>query len=79
MYLAVVLDAHSPRVVGWNLDRTLAGPLTLAALEMALELRGPQPGLVHHSDRRATKSRSLRVSIHAPYAGGDRGRSPGRS
>lgn len=51
VYLAVVLDAHSRRLVGWNLDRTLAGPLTVGALEMALARRGPQPGLVPHSDR----------------------------
>jgi putative transposase len=51
VYLAVVLDAYSRRVIGWALDRTLETELTLAALQMALELRNPAPGLVHHSDR----------------------------
>jgi putative transposase len=36
---------------GWELDRTLAARLTIAALEQAIEKRGPEPGLVHHSDR----------------------------
>jgi putative transposase len=51
VYLAVVLDAFSRRVIGWALDRTLEGELTLAALRMALQCRLPAPGLVHHSDR----------------------------
>jgi putative transposase len=51
VYLAVVLDAYSRRVIGWALDRTLETELPLAALQMALELRNPAPGLVHHSDR----------------------------
>jgi len=51
VYLSVVLDAFSRRVVGWALDRTLEANLALAALSMALEQRRPAPGLVHHSDR----------------------------
>ena len=51
VYLAVVLDAFSRRVVGWALDRTLEANLALDALSMALEQRQPGPGLVHHSDR----------------------------
>jgi transposase InsO family protein len=51
VYLAVVLDAFSRRVVGWALDRTLQDELTIGALNMALEQRSPAPGLVHHSDR----------------------------
>ena len=51
VYLAVILDAYSRRVVGWALERTLADTLTLQALRMALEERRPAPGLVHHSDR----------------------------
>ena len=50
VYLAVVLDKFSRKVVGWNLDRTLTARLPLAALEMALDARTPGPGLVHHSD-----------------------------
>jgi len=51
VYLAVVLDAFSRRVVGWALGRTLEAELAIAALRMALALRNPSPGLVHHSDR----------------------------
>jgi putative transposase len=51
VYLAVILDAFSRKVVGWELDRTLATRLTKAALEKAIAFRQPPPGLVHHSDR----------------------------
>jgi len=51
VFLALVLDAFSRRVIGWALDRTLQDQLTLAALKMALSQRSVQPGLVHHSDR----------------------------
>jgi putative transposase len=51
VYLAVVLDAFSRKVVGWALERTLATRLTRAALEQAIAERQPLPGLVHHSDR----------------------------
>jgi transposase InsO family protein len=51
VYLAVILDAFSRRVIGWALDRTLEDDLTIAALRMALAGRNPAPGLVHHSDR----------------------------
>lgn len=51
VYLAVMLDAYSRKVVGWALERTLAARLPIAALESALAERHPPPGLVHHSDR----------------------------
>jgi len=51
VYLAVILDSFSRKVVGWELDRTLATRLPLAALECAIVERKPPPGLVHHSDR----------------------------
>jgi transposase InsO family protein len=51
VYLAVVIDAFSRRVIGWALDVTVEDDLPVAALRMALELRRPAPGLVHHSDR----------------------------
>ncbi len=51
VYLAVILDGFSRKVVGWALDRTLAARLTIAALGQAIEKRRPEPGLVHHSDR----------------------------
>jgi len=51
VYLAVVLDAFSRRVIGWALGRTLEAELAVTALRMALIERQPTPGLVHHSDR----------------------------
>jgi transposase InsO family protein len=52
VYLAIVLDAFSRRVVGWELDDHLNASLPIAALKMAIETRRPKPGsLVHHSDR----------------------------
>jgi putative transposase len=51
VFLAVILDAHSRRVIGWALDRTMEDDLTLSALRMALSRRTVEPGLVHHSDR----------------------------
>jgi putative transposase len=51
VYLAVVLDAFSRWVVGWELGRTLAARLAVMALERAVAERKPGPGLVHHSDR----------------------------
>jgi len=51
VYLAVVLDTFSRRVIGWALGRTLEAELALTALRMAVIERKPAPGLVHHSDR----------------------------
>jgi len=51
VYLAVVLDAFSRRVIGWALDRHLTTELTLKALQLALATRSVKVGLVHHSDR----------------------------
>lgn len=51
IYLAVVLDAFSRRVIGWALQRYLDTRLTMQALERALSCRQVQDGLVHHSDR----------------------------
>jgi putative transposase len=51
VFLAVILDAYSRRVIGWELNRTLEDDLTIAALGMALSRRTILPGLVHHSDR----------------------------
>jgi len=54
LYLAVLLDLYSRRVVGWAMSEHNDDALTLAALRMALDQRQPEPGLVHHSDRGAT-------------------------
>ena len=51
VYLAVVLDAYSRRVIGWALDRTLEDDLAMAALKIAFQRRKPSSGLTHHSDR----------------------------
>jgi putative transposase len=51
VYLAVILDGYSRKVVGWALERSLTSALPRAALERALAERRPAVGLVHHSDR----------------------------
>jgi putative transposase len=51
LYLAVVLDLFSRRVVGWSMSEHIDTQLVLGALEMALEGRQPPQGLIHHSDR----------------------------
>jgi transposase InsO family protein len=51
VYLAVVLDAYSRRVIGWSLGQAMNSGLVVRALKKALEERRPSPGLVHHSDQ----------------------------
>jgi putative transposase len=51
LYLAVVLDMFSRRVVGWAMDVRITQELTVNALRMAIATRRPLPGLLHHSDR----------------------------
>ena len=51
IYLAVVIDLYSRRVVGWAIDRRMKKALVIRALMMAINLRKPPPGLIHHSDR----------------------------
>jgi transposase InsO family protein len=51
LYLAVILDLASRRVVGWSMKQTLDASLAINALVMALEARCPHDGLLHHSDR----------------------------
>lgn len=53
LYLAVIIDLYSRRVVGWAMDTHLRTQLVVKALQMALRGRRIQPGLVHHSDRGA--------------------------
>ena len=50
LYLAIVLDAWSRRVVGWSMDARASADLVTRALEMALDRRRPRGGLIHHSD-----------------------------
>jgi transposase-like protein len=51
LYLAVMLDLFSRRIVGWAMADHLGHELALAALDMAIARQRPSPGLVHHSDR----------------------------
>jgi transposase InsO family protein len=51
VYVAVILDAHSRRVIGWAVAEHLGASLAVEALRMALAERPPAPGLIHHSDR----------------------------
>jgi len=51
VYLAVILDMFSRRIIGWSLGRNLRSQLPLCALERAIANRKPPPGVVHHSDQ----------------------------
>lgn len=51
LYLAIVLDLFSRRIVGWAADKRMQKGLAMEALQRALALRQPKPGLIHHSDR----------------------------
>lgn len=51
LYVAVLMDLYSRRIVGWAMDEQMTTTLTLSALEMALQQRPVPVGLLHHSDR----------------------------
>ncbi len=51
LYLAVVMDLYSRRIVGWSMSRWMNRRIVLAALRMAIGARQPEAGLIHHSDR----------------------------
>ena len=51
IYLAVILDIYSRKVIGYAISRNIDTQLTLTALRMAINDRNPQPGCIHHSDR----------------------------
>jgi len=51
LYLAVVLDLHSRRVIGWAVSNRMKRDLAIRALNMAIALRRPPKGCIHHSDR----------------------------
>ena len=53
LYLAVVMDLYSRRVVGWSMSRWMSRGMVVSALKMAIDARQPEPGLIHHSDRGA--------------------------
>jgi putative transposase len=65
VYVAVILDAWSRKVVGYAIGRSIDVRLTLAALRSAIERRQPSPGCVHHTDR-GSQGGFKRSSQHAP-------------
>ena len=67
VYLAMVMDAYSRRVVGWELGEDLRAELVLSALDRALADRRVQPGIVHHSDRGAQYCSEAYVSRLQAY------------
>lgn len=67
LYLAVVMDLYSRRIVGWSMKDDLSTGLALGALELALSTRAPAKGLIHHSDRGcqyASQSYRQRLAAH---------------
>ncbi len=67
LYLAVILDAYSRKVVGWAMADHLHTELATAALQMALTTRQPAPGLIHHTDRGSQYTSSVYgelLSVH---------------
>jgi transposase InsO family protein len=73
VYLAVILDLFSRKVVGWAISKSLQREICVEALKMALETRDPAAGCIHHSDRGVQyasqdyvdllKSRGFRISM----------------
>jgi putative transposase len=51
LYLAILLDLHSRRIVGWSMSEKQNRQLAIDALTMAIEQRQPEPGLIHHTDQ----------------------------
>lgn len=51
VYLAIILDLYSRRVIGWHISKKIDGDLAVGALRMAIGQRKPKPGCIHHSDR----------------------------
>jgi putative transposase len=66
LYLAMLLDLYSRKVVGWSMSARNDEVLTLGALEMAIAHREPQPGLIHHTDQGGLyRSRGYRARMHS--------------
>ncbi len=63
IYLAVLLDSYSRRVVGWELGVTLEAVLCIRALERALAERQPGPGFIHHSDQGVQYASAAYVAV----------------
>ena len=50
-YLCAIVDLHSRKIIGWKTSRNIDSELAIKSLDQAIALRGPQPGLIVHSDR----------------------------
>ena len=50
-YLAIVMDLHSRKIIGWHIAKHMTADLVLKAMQMAINLRQPKSGLIFHSDR----------------------------
>lgn len=68
LYLAFILDVYSRRIVGWAMENHLRTELVVDALRMAVWRRKPAPGLIHHSETRA--SSTLCSLLHRETQGG---------
>lgn len=53
LYLAVILDLHSWRVIGWAVSNRMKRDLAIRALQIAIAFRAPPKGSIHHTDRRS--------------------------
>jgi putative transposase len=67
LYLAMMLDLYSRRIIGWSMGSNCREELTIAALRMAIETRSPAAGLLHHTDRGAHYSSAKYQSILAVH------------
>ena len=67
VFLAVILDAFSRKVVGWHMAESLESPLVQEALRRAVHKRGPLRGLLHHSDRGVQYASSSTRALLATY------------
>jgi putative transposase len=67
VYVAVILDAWSRRVIGYAISRSIDARLTVAALKVAIERRRPPPGCIHHSDRGSQYAAELYRGILAAH------------
>ena len=69
LYLATIMDLCSRRIVGWAMDTTLETALPRRALTMALLVRRPAPGLLHHSDRGSQYASATYQQLLTNYGG----------
>ena len=70
LYLAVILDLHSRRVIGWAVSNRMKRDLAIRALKMAIAFRAPPKGCIHHTDR-GSQGGFNRSSQHPIFGGVD--------